>query len=389
MVEIKTFSRTFDAINHRISDPKLVSPTTVTATAFMEGGIGHDMRILGDFRIKAGEIIGKITGIYVSWLGYPTYSISGISVDAAGYFEVAEAAIYGGDTVLQFFAAQGAFGSGTPGEQILGTKGDDIGTGSLGDDLYRGRGGADEFNGSLGDDEIFGQSGRDNLSGGSGFDLIRGGSGSDFIYGNENDDRLFGEAGSDLIDGGSGDDIAFGGGGGDTIYGNFGHDRLLGGGRGDWIEGGEGNDVIKGQAGNDVLAGDAGNDRVLGGDGNDTISGGIGTDTLLGESGRDRIDGGAGDDLIDGGRDNDRLSGGSGEDVFQFRSPENGEQDVITDYDIIQDRILLSKGAGSYSLSTSGNGDAALEHDGRTIVFLGVTLNELKASLATFDPFDL
>ncbi|MEX0338881.1 MAG: calcium-binding protein [Arenibacterium sp.] len=387
---------TYENLNHRISEPvirdskngpELLSGTRAFATAFMQGGIQHEMVLSGDFEFINGDITGTLTGLSVSFLGFPTYSISDISVDAKGYIDTALSASFGGNTVFEFFGSEGAFGSGAPGITYIGGRRDNIETGSLGDDVMQGKRGDDTLSGDLGDDLIEGQLGNDTLSGGAGLDTIKGGSGNDEIYGNENDDMLFGGGGGDLIDGGSGNDTLNGGGGFDILRGGFGDDIINGGGKADRIDGGEGADMIDGGLGGDTINGDAGRDVITGGRGGDTINGGMGDDTIKGGVGQNVIDGSFDDDRIDAGKGNDIITGGEGNDVFLFNAVKGDEMDIITDYDTIQDQIRLKAGAGSYTLSEDSDGDALLSYNGRTIEFQGVTQNELIASLATYDEF--
>lgn len=121
--------------------------------------------------------------------------------------------------------------------------------------------------------------------------------------------------------------------GGNVLLGGRGQDRLIGGVSDDVLDGGDGNDLLSGGAGRDV---------VLGGQGNDTLRGG---------EGEDMLDGGADNDWLSGGEGDDILTGGSGRDVFQFgvggwRSAVNFSQqvgdDIITDFNVSEDRVDLS-----------------------------------------------
>ena len=397
MVEITLGSGlTYENLNHRITEPVIrdsqfgpekLSGGTAFATAFMQGGIEHDMVLTGDFEIIRGNLTGTLTGISVSFIGFETYTIRDISVDAKGYVDTALTAVFGGNSVIQFFGSEGAFGSGAPGFTFNGGKKNNTQTGSLGDDEMSGKGGDDTLSGDLGDDLIQGQRGNDTLSGGAGLDTITGGSGKDEIFGNENEDMLSGGGGGDLIDGGSGNDTINGGGGFDILRGGLGDDMINGGAKADTIDGGEGNDVIDGGGGGDTLNGDAGRDEINGGKGGDIINGGLGDDTIKGGGGNDVIDASFDDDRIDAGKGNDTITGGEGNDVFLFNAVKGDEQDVITDYDTINDQIRLKPGAGDYTLSEDSDGDALLSYNGRTIEFQGVSQNELIASLATYDEF--
>jgi Ca2+-binding RTX toxin-like protein len=81
----------------------------------------------------------------------------------------------------------------------------------------------------------------------------------------------------------------------------------------DSIQGGSAADTINGQVGDDYLYGEDGDDVLYGGSGNDSLDGGNGNDTL---------DGGSGDDLIGGGG-----AGNVGNDTYLFGKGDG--QDII------------------------------------------------------------
>ncbi len=91
-----------------------------------------------------------------------------------------------------------------------------------------------------------------------------------------------------------------------------------------------------------VLVGTQFDDLIKGKGGDDTITGNDGNDTILGGDGRDEIYGSGG--FKAGVSDNDTMSGGLGADNFIFElaldQNLNGD-DIITDYDITEDRIQL------------------------------------------------
>jgi predicted extracellular nuclease len=130
------------------------------------------------------------------------------------------------------------------------------------------------------------------------------------------------------------DDILRGTNSNDLIRGLAGNDLLLGRDGSDIIYGGDGNDVVNGGNGHDTLYGDNGNDIVLGGNGNDRLYGGDDNDTLIG---------GNGDDLLVGGQGYDLFTGGSGRDRFYLSDTRTGDFDIITDFQVRQDTILISK----------------------------------------------
>jgi Ca2+-binding RTX toxin-like protein len=86
----------------------------------------------------------------------------------------------------------------------------------------------------------------------------------------------------------------------------------------------------------DLLSGGRGNDFLVGGDGDDELTAGGGVDNLFG---------GNGDDVLNGGQGYDLLCGGDGNDQFVFDTKIKASTDfnVITDFELNHDKILLSK----------------------------------------------
>ncbi|MGR3721913.1 calcium-binding protein, partial [Abyssibius alkaniclasticus] len=93
-------------------------------------------------------------------------------------------------------------------------------------------------------------------------------------------------------------------------------------------------------------------ETINGGRGRQTLVGTAGDDIINGFGGRDILDGGAGNDVLIDGRGRDSLTGGDGADIFQFR--EDGQRDVITDFQIGIDRIDLSDFSMFYSIYDIG-----------------------------------
>ena len=93
-------------------------------------------------------------------------------------------------------------------------------------------------------------------------------------------------------------------------------------------------------------------ETINGGRGRQTLVGTAGDDIINGFGGRDILDGGAGNDILIDGRGRDSLTGGDGADIFQFR--EDGQRDVITDFQIGIDRIDLSDFSMFYSIYDIG-----------------------------------
>ncbi|WP_426142880.1 M10 family metallopeptidase C-terminal domain-containing protein [Pseudomonas sp. DWP3-1-2] len=94
---------------------------------------------------------------------------------------------------------------------------------------------------------------------------------------------------------------------------------------------------------------------------NDTVNGSAANELILGLEGKDTLNGNAGDDILVGGMGADKLSGGAGADVFRFdsvtdsyRTATTGFTDLITDFDISQDKIDLA----NLGFTGLGNGTA-------------------------------
>jgi large repetitive protein len=117
----------------------------------------------------------------------------------------------------------------------------------------------------------------------------------------------------------------------------------------DILNGGSGHDLMFGGTENDILNGGLGNDRLYGENGRDTLDGGDGRDRLYGGLGNDILRGGRGDDLLVGGADKDTLTGGQGRDQFIYTSVEDFG-DVITDFEIVKDRINFQQIQGIQSM---------------------------------------
>lgn len=97
-----------------------------------------------------------------------------------------------------------------------------------------------------------------------------------------------------------------------------------------------------GSAHDDLLTGNAAHNLIQGGAGNDKIAGKDGNDTLMGGNGNDQVQGDAGDDILYGGLGVDTLTGGAGKDQFVFNTWAANEVDIITDFNVNDDKIALS-----------------------------------------------
>ncbi|EAQ26302.1 DUF6851 domain-containing protein [Roseovarius sp. 217] len=221
--------------------------------------------------------------------------------------------------------------------------GNDSVVGGAGDDTIEGGAGDDVLAASDGNDSVLGGDGNDRIGGGLGNDTIDGGTGDDVIGAGQGDDIAAGGDGNDVVSGGAGSDTLGGGADNDSISGSFGNDS---------IDGGDGDDLIGGGTGQDTILGGAGNDQVGAGEGDDDLFGGDGDDFLAGGGRDDLIDGGAGNDTINGGAGNDVMTGGDGVELFVFNEFVAGDVDVITDFEVGVDSVLIRVN----DLDNGGNG---------------------------------
>ncbi len=135
---------------------------------------------------------------------------------------------------------------------------------------------------------------------------------------------------------------------------------------------GAGIDVIRAGGGDDVLDGGGGNDPLNGGPGRDHLMGGVGNDRLDGGAMNDILDGGAGRDELTGGQGNDRLTGGEHADQFIFNAGDGS--DVIVDFGIGADLIVIGDGAEGFSDVTVADAgvDTIVQFDDVTIRLIAV-----------------
>ncbi|WP_197480153.1 cadherin-like domain-containing protein, partial [Anabaena sp. 4-3] len=215
--------------------------------------------------------------------------------------------------------------------------------------------------GNSGNNVLIGNSAANVLSGGSGNDWLVGGAGNDSLLGGTDNDTLYGGTGNDSLNGGAGADEMIGGSGNDTYYVDDSGDAIIEDANGgtdtvsvnfSWELGNylenltlTGNNAINGTGndGNNVLIGNSAANVLSGNNGNDWLSGLGGNDRLLGDNGNDTLHGNDGDDTLIGGRGSDSLTGGAGKDSFQLSRPVGSDFDTITDFNVADDKIIISK----------------------------------------------
>lgn len=182
------------------------------------------------------------------------------------------------------------------------------------------------------------------------------------ITGNDGNNTLNGTGAREEIFAGAGDDVIAGNGNNDLIYGGQGNDRISGNG---------GSDIIHAAQNDDYVNGGWGNDFIGGGWGDDQLFGGIGDDNIFGSQGRDQITGGAGRDILTGGDDSD---------VFIFARNGSDWDDVITDFQLREDVLVLGNSSTGFLTRadvdvSAYNGSAVISHQNGYILLDGVSVN--------------
>ncbi len=200
---------------------------------------------------------------------------------------------------------------------------------------------------------------------------------------------LMGNNDADILVGSSGDDVILTQGGNDDIDGRAGDDSIRAGNDDDQVNGGGGDDTTVGGSGNDSLIGSTGDDAIRGGTGDDFLKGAGGDDVLHGGAGNDRLVGGLGDDRLVGNTGDDTIFGGQGADKFVFSGNQNTGHDIIADFEVGVDRLVLTNGATITDISEFGNGHTLLTlSNGGTVVLRGVTPDEFNGEVTQPDEPD-
>ena len=250
-------------------------------------------------------------------------------------------------------------------ENVIGTTANEIMIGSSIGNTLSGGGGDDSINGGLGSDKVYGGAGNDtifvNSTGDSVFEAIGGGN-IDRVFASSNFVLTAGSEVERLSAGNSAGAVAinlYGNAFSQTISGNAAVNVLSSGATGgvDILQGFSGNDIYRVFNFGDIIMETAGNgtaDRVvaavsfaLAADDNIEFMStanpaGIAPINLRGNALAQTLQGNAGANQLNGAAGSDTLTGGAGADGFMFNSalgPAN--VDIITDYNVAADRILL------------------------------------------------
>jgi len=288
-------------------------------------GGGGDDRIAGD---EGSDKLSGEAGSFDTLVGGPgSDELNG----GAGIGDLASYFLAPGPMTVDLLAGT-ATGDGsdmlTGIEDVVGSRFDDVITGSAAPNLFFGDAGNDTLSGGDGEDGLLGIEGDDALDGGSGEDFVSFYFSSAGVTANLTTGTATGEGTDTLanienIEGSQHDDVLTGTAGTNWFWSHAGNDSIDGSGGEDWVSflfstaavtasltsgsaTGNGTDTLVGIENlfgsryDDALTGDAGPNKLSGGAGNDTLSGSDGDDTLTGGDGTDSLDGGNGSDSCDG-----------------------------------------------------------------------------------------
>jgi Ca2+-binding RTX toxin-like protein len=229
----------------------------------------------------------------------------------------------------------------------------------------------------------------ENILGSRGNDIITGTAEANRIEGYLGDDQLYGGAGDDWLDGGYGYDHLDGGEGTDTASYEF-YDRGISANLQTGVVGFPKEssprtetlvsiENLIGSRGDDTIVGNTQSNLLNGSEGRDTLLGDYGDDQLVGGTGADQLDGQWGNDYLDGfgglGDELDILTGGQGSDVFAigngtYASYLGSGFATITDFSRSQrDKIQVNGSVSDYSLVRGSSVNGATSRD--TAIYRG------------------
>ena len=306
---------------------------------FLSGGGTHDSLFGGNHNdtLKGG--------------GGADYLNGGNGIDTASYYESPEGVVVslmtnmgdGGDAEGDTFSLI---------ENLVG---------SVHDDGLWGHNGVNELSGRNGSDWLKGYGGDDTLFGGDGIDTLWGGDDNDSLYGGDGVDTLRGDAGNDTLNGGAGADAMTGGTDNDTYFVDNVGDAVS-------ESGGQGQDEVRTSVSWTLTAGADVETLAT------TNDAGVGAINLTGNASGNVVRGNNGNNIINGGGGSNELTGLGGQDSFRFDTQLDQAFNVITDFNVDDDTIVLdqtifssSLGLGSVAGSQFVIGTAALDAGDRII----------------------
>ncbi len=278
-------------------------------------------------------------------------------------------------------------------ENVLGSRFDDVITGSSGNNLLEGFMGNDVISGMDGEDQLNGGEGNDTLIGGKGYDILDGGNGNDTA-----DYSLA----ADYVEVDLNDNMAWRDGDGlfDELYDI---ENVTGSDYNDHLMGNSYDNILAGGAGDDVLEGRGGSNTLNGGDGADTAVYTAHNGSIRYESGAVIKTSAAGGTVLgtDALIDIEKIIGGSHNDTFNLDTSELADFSLInggTGYD----RIALSGGLSDDGLTLNSifNDIEEIDFTGSTLFggdqfdlsmndIIGITDANNKLRLAVGSDFDL
>lgn len=285
------------------------------AVNYIDGGLGDDSIKGAD----GGDVLdGGLGDDLVSYAGS----------DAAVMVNLAAAYPSGGDATGDLIGGfEGIIGS-KHNDMLTGTAADNTLNGGDGNDLLVGLGGADILVGGFGvHDRVTYAASASGVTvsllegAGKGGDAegdalsrvedVVGTDAADILIGSRVPNSISGGGGDDKITGGIGADVIDGGSGTDTISYADAPEGVTVGLRSGKASGGDGEDRL---ISIENVIGSAFSDSISGSDGANNINAGGGADTVYGLGGNDALFGGTGNDTLNGGDGNDKVAGGGGDD---------------------------------------------------------------------------
>jgi Ca2+-binding RTX toxin-like protein len=230
-VEIVYGGSAADSIDGTLAVGAEAAPTVMSVPGFvlqLIGGAGNDTLIGGTGKdsLDGGDGDDILRGA----AGSDTM-VGGLGVDAADYSDHSDhvdpldnTSALIGVTVSMVYSSGAVCGytggtekdvfnttAATPDiENLIGSPGDDVLTGTIKDNIIWGGTGGDTINGNDGADTLYGEAGADTINGGNGNDVLVGGVGIDTMNGGAGDDLVDGldAAATDIVSCGAGNDVA-------------------------------------------------------------------------------------------------------------------------------------------------------------------------------------
>ena len=367
-----------DVLDGRLGNDTLSGGTGDDTFVYNRDGTAGTTDTVTDFDVAGGDRIDLSTagiGEFATIQELLMFSGGAFSTLLNGFTSTLDLGVVDPSTLT---ASEFIFASGTGAQTINGTGNDD--------DLF-GADGNDTLLGGGGQDFLFGEADNDLLDGGTGADRMVGGLGNDIYVIDDlgdmavetglNFDIVRSSVTANLSDvsrfSGAFEAITLTGTGAINAIGNLLNNIMTGNSASNVMNGLAGADNMRGRGGGDVYvvdnAGDIVDETIPGSNGFDRILSSVSinlSNTAQIKGGVERVEltgsanvnvvgnllinsivGNSGNNIINGLTGNDVLTGGGGADSFVFSTglgltgPSGANVDQITDFDTVQDRILL------------------------------------------------